>query len=59
MSITSVMTKIGSAAKKISGRPLEVTSKVLGAATIASVVYDSHINGKEKGCLRHPNETSF
>ena len=58
MSITSVMTKIGSVAKKISGRPLEVTSKVLGAATIASVVYDSHINGKEKAIVTDRIETA-
>lgn len=46
--IKTIIPKVGRAAKKFSGKPLGITSKVLGAATIASVIYDSHINGKEK-----------
>ncbi len=46
--IKTIIPKVGRAAKRFSGKPLAVTSKVLGAATIASVLYDSHINGKEK-----------
>jgi len=44
----AVIPAITSAAKKISGKPLGIASKVLGAATVASVLYDSHINGREK-----------
>ncbi len=46
--IKAVTPKVINAAKKFSGKPLAVTSKILGAAAIASVVYDSHVNGREK-----------
>ncbi|MCD7878419.1 MAG: hypothetical protein LUG16_00625 [Candidatus Gastranaerophilales bacterium] len=48
MAITAIIPKITSAAKKFSGKPLAVTSKVLGVAAAASVIYDAHVNGKEK-----------
>lgn len=35
-------------AKKLAGKPLAVATKALGAASVASVVYDSYINAKEK-----------
>lgn len=44
----SVIPAITSAAKKISGKPMAVAAKALGAATVASVVYDAHINGRER-----------
>lgn len=44
----NVVNVISTTAKKISGKPLGIASKVLGAATVASVIYDSHINGREK-----------
>ncbi len=47
-SISSVLSKVPGAAKKIAGKPLGVTSKVLGAAAIASVLYDAHVNGSER-----------
>ena len=34
--------------KKFSGKPLAITSKALGVATVASVIYDAHVNGKER-----------
>ena len=50
MAIT--MAKIGQSivkgAKAFSGRPLGITSKALGIATAASVLYDAHINGRER-----------
>ena len=46
--MTSVIPAIKSAAKKISGKPLGIASKVLGVATAASVLYDAHINGRER-----------
>ncbi len=46
MSITPA--SIAETAKKISGKPLGVMSKALGVATLASVIYDSHINGRER-----------
>ena len=45
--IKTVTPKVVNAAKKFSGKPLAVTSKILGAAAIASVVYDTHVNGRE------------
>lgn len=44
----AVIPAITSAAKKFVGKPMGVASKVLGVATVASVLYDSHINGREK-----------
>lgn len=44
----AVIPAITSAAKKFAGKPLGVTSKVLGVATTAAVLYDAHINGRER-----------
>lgn len=44
----SVISSITSTAKTLSGRPLGIASKALGVATVASVVYDAHINGRER-----------
>lgn len=44
----AVIPAITSAAKKFAGKPMGVASKVLGVATVASVLYDSHINGRER-----------
>ncbi len=49
---------ITTALKKFSGKPLAVTSKVLGAATVAAVVYDSHVNGKEKAIVTDELESA-
>jgi len=48
ISLTNVIKKVPEAAKKISGKPLGVASKVFGVSTIASVLYDAHVNGSEK-----------
>lgn len=40
--------KITPTLKKLSGKPLGVASKVMGVAALAAVVYDAHINGREK-----------
>ncbi|MBQ9246376.1 hypothetical protein IJ182_08940 [bacterium] len=40
------------AVKTISGKPLGLATKVLGAATVASIIYDSHINGRETAFRR-------
>lgn len=58
MAIASGLSKTASIAMKLSGRPLEVTSKLLGAGTIASVAYDSHINGIEKSIVNDRIETA-
>ncbi len=58
MTLVSIVNTIGNAAWKFSGRPLEITSKVLGIGTIASVVYDTHINGKEKAIVTDRIETA-
>ena len=47
ITLQQVGTAISGAAKKFAGKPLGITSKVLGVATLASVVYDSHINARE------------
>ncbi len=49
---------ITTALKKFSGKPLAVTSKVLGVATVAAVVYDSHVNGKEKAIVTDEIESA-
>ena len=47
INIAKIGSTIVSTAKTFSGKPLGVASKVLGVATVASVIYDSHINGRE------------
>lgn len=44
----AVIPHIGAAVKIFSKKPLEITSKVLGAAVMTSVLYDAHINAKER-----------
>ena len=44
----AVIPAIISGAKKFSGKPMEYTAKALAVATTASVIYDSHINGRER-----------
>lgn len=34
--------------QKFGGKPLAITSKALGVATLASIVYDAHVNGRER-----------
>ena len=58
MGITSVVSKIGNYAKGLSSRKMEVASKALGFATCASVVYDMHVNGKEKAISLDNIETA-
>lgn len=43
-----IIPRITSALRTFSGRPLGIMSKALGAAAVASVVYDSHVNGRER-----------
>ncbi|MBQ4122387.1 hypothetical protein IJD44_01495 [bacterium] len=50
--------KITSALKTFSGKPLAVTSKVLGAATCAAVLYDAHVNGRERAGVQDMNDTA-
>ncbi|MCD7779507.1 MAG: hypothetical protein LUH05_02405 [Candidatus Gastranaerophilales bacterium] len=45
------------ALKKITGKPMGVASKMLGAATVASVIYDAHVNGAENALLYDEVET--
>lgn len=47
----SIIPKITSAVKTFSGKPLGVMSKALGVASVAAVVYDSHVNGKERAVV--------
>ena len=47
MQIKSVIDKI----KPYTGQPLELTSKALGFFTLGSIIYDCHINGKEKAVV--------
>ena len=54
----SLISSIGSAAKRFSGRPLEISSKFLGAASIAAVLYDAHKNGKETALVRDTLDTA-
>lgn len=47
----AISPNITTALKKISGKPLGVMSKALGVATVASVIYDAHVNAKEKAIV--------
>ncbi len=47
----TIMSKAVSAVKSFSGKPLGVISKALGAVSIASVIYDSHVNGRENAIV--------
>lgn len=44
----SVIPKITSALKTFSGKPLGVASKAIGIGTCAAILYDSHVNGRER-----------
>lgn len=46
--MVSISQIAGSAKKIFTGKPASVLAKATGAATIASVLYDSHVNGHEK-----------
>lgn len=48
VSIGNIVKNIRPVARKIAGRPLGIASKAIGAATIASAVYDAHVNGAER-----------
>ena len=52
------LNNVTTALKKFSGKPMAVTSKILGAATVASVIYDAHINGKEKSIVTYENDSA-
>ncbi len=47
-SIINVLKKVPALTKKISGKPLETASKVVGAGVIVSSIYDAHVNGAER-----------
>lgn len=47
----AIVPKLTSAIKSFSGKPLGIMSKALGVASVASVVYDSHVNGREKAIV--------
>ena len=44
----AVISAATSVVKKFYGKPMQVASKVLGVATAAAVIYDSHVNGKDR-----------
>ena len=37
---------------------MAVTSKILGVATVASVIYDSHVNAKERSIVNYENHSA-
>ena len=47
----AISQNVTTALKKFSGKPLGVMSKALGVATVASVIYDAHVNAKEKAIV--------
>lgn len=53
----SKITAITNTLKKFSGKPLAITSKALGVASVAAVIYDSHVNGKIKADSTDVNAT--
>lgn len=52
------ISNVTNAIKKFSGKPMGVVSKVLGAATCAAVIYDAHVNGREKAGVQDMNDTA-
>lgn len=46
--MSRIPASVTTAVKKFSGKPMGVMSKALGVATVAAVIYDSHINGRER-----------
>lgn len=56
--VSKVIPKITTAAKKFSGKPLGIMSKAIAVATCASVLYDSHVNGREKAYSLDEIETA-
>ncbi len=44
----AVIPAIVTGVKKFAGKPMGIASKALAVATTASVIYDSHINGRER-----------
>lgn len=52
------LNSVTTALKKFSGKPMAVTSKILGVATVASVIYDSHVNGKERSIVTYENDSA-
>lgn len=54
----SIIPKVTSAIKTFSGKPMGVMSKALGVASVASVIYDSHINGREKAIVTDDLESA-
>lgn len=53
----AIISKITPAIKKFSGKPLAIASKMIGAAACASIVYDSHINAKERAHVTNEIES--
>lgn len=49
---------VKSAVKKFYGKPMTVTSKVLGVASTAAVIYDAHINGRERAFSYNDNKSA-
>lgn len=47
----AISPNVTTALKKFSGKPLGVMSKALGVATVASVIYDAHVNAKERAIV--------
>jgi len=48
INLTSIKNSIVTGAKRFVGKPMSVTSKIVGAGTIASIIYDAHVNGRER-----------
>lgn len=56
--MATVIPKMVTAIKKFSGKPLGVMSKALGAASVAAVVYDAHVNAKERSYATDSTESA-
>ena len=54
----SISPTITAGLKKFSGKPLGIVSKVLGVASVASVIYDSHVNAKERAIVTDRMESA-
>lgn len=43
-----IISTVATTAQKLSGKPLGVMSKALGIASAAAIIYDAHVNGRER-----------
>ena len=54
----AISPSVTAAVKKFSGKPLGIASKALGVASVAALVYDAHMNGKERAIIKDQKDST-